>query len=98
MQCLLYRAALRQSSGLWAHIKGGNGAIAEDPGLWATGNAWAAAGMLRVWATIAHSTFAGNMACQMNDLQTWITEILNGAQGQVVRLNFTLVYPICISF
>lgn len=38
------------ASGLWVHIIGPRTA---DPGIWSTGNAWAAAGMMRVLATLA---------------------------------------------
>ncbi|KAK8853391.1 hypothetical protein IAR55_004095 [Kwoniella newhampshirensis] len=78
-QCSLYRNALRQSNGLWYHIVDGTGT--SDPNPWATGNAWAAAGMLRVWATIRWSDYASQMSSQMNDLQGWITEIFDAAQG-----------------
>ena len=62
-QCLLYRQILHTNttanahppethapvtSGLWQHIIGPGG----DHGLWSTGNAWAAAGMTRVLATL----------------------------------------------
>ncbi|KAG6855935.1 hypothetical protein H0H87_009311 [Tephrocybe sp. NHM501043] len=56
-QCHAYRDILRYNStsphgaftGLWEHILG---PVNNDPGLWSTGNAWAAAGMTRVLATI----------------------------------------------
>lgn len=63
-QCLLYRQILRANtsasarppathpvvaSGLWTHIRG---PVSNDPGIWSTGNAWAAAGMMRVLATL----------------------------------------------
>ncbi|KAJ8085190.1 hypothetical protein PM082_003982 [Marasmius tenuissimus] len=51
-QCRLYRNIL--SSGdptrLWKHII--NPSSTPDPGLWSTGNAWVAAGMTRVLATV----------------------------------------------
>ncbi|WWC72204.1 uncharacterized protein I206_106164 [Kwoniella pini CBS 10737] len=77
-QCSLYRDGLRQSNGLWAHILLGNGTY--DPNLWITGNAWAATGMLRVWATIKWSSYASDMSSQMSDLQGWIAEIFDNAQ------------------
>ncbi|KDR72687.1 hypothetical protein GALMADRAFT_252889 [Galerina marginata CBS 339.88] len=65
-QCLLYRQALQanttsitatppnthpaSASGLWTHILG---PVNMDPGIWSTGNAWAAAGAMRVLATVA---------------------------------------------
>lgn len=82
-QCSLYRDVLRvESSGLWQHILLGTGT--QDTGLWATGNAWAAQGMLRVLATIKWSQFAGAMQNEMNDLQSWTEEILRGCQRYVV--------------
>lgn len=64
-QCLLYREILQANtssspanpptthpavaSGLWTHIRG---PVSNDPGIWSTGNAWAAAGMMRVLATL----------------------------------------------
>ncbi|KIM42480.1 hypothetical protein M413DRAFT_18686 [Hebeloma cylindrosporum] len=64
-QCLLYREVLQAktvassarppsthplvASGLWTHIRG---PVNNDPGIWSTGNAWAAAGMMRVLATL----------------------------------------------
>ena len=45
-QCRLYRNYLQDSTTkLWKHIELGSG---EDENFWATGNGWAAAGMLRV--------------------------------------------------
>jgi hypothetical protein len=37
------------ASGLWTHIRG---PVINDPGIWSTGNAWAAAGMMRILATL----------------------------------------------
>ncbi|KAF8970087.1 hypothetical protein BDZ97DRAFT_1791881 [Flammula alnicola] len=64
-QCLLYRQILIANTtvssaspptthptpayGLWTHILG---PVNFDPGLWSTGNAWAAAGTMRVLATL----------------------------------------------
>ncbi|KAF9554667.1 hypothetical protein CPC08DRAFT_744441 [Agrocybe pediades] len=67
-QCLLYRDILianttsdptmpispptthsSDASGLWTHIMG---PVNDDPGIWSTGNAWAAAGTMRVLATL----------------------------------------------
>ncbi|KAF8274465.1 Six-hairpin glycosidase-like protein [Lactarius quietus] len=74
-QVQLYRSYLRDESagGLWEHIVlGANG---TDPGHWSTGNAWAAAGMLRVLGTIKSSPFSKNFKSQINDLGNWIAEI-----------------------
>lgn len=90
-QCSLYRDILRTDNGLWAHILLGNGT--HDPGLWATGNAWAAAGMLRVLATMQWSSFAGQLISQINDLRSWTTEILAATQSYVVSLIMNIGIP-----
>ena len=41
------------------------------------GNAWAAAGMLRVLGTIQHSPFPKKFKNEQKDLQKWITEIMD---------------------
>jgi rhamnogalacturonyl hydrolase YesR len=61
---------------LWRHIALGEG---TDPTHWATGNAWAAAGILRVLATIHQSGAANWMSSQQDDLVNWVREILDGA-------------------
>lgn len=79
-QCRLYRDALQDTSTkLWRHIALGTGT--SDDGLWATGNAWAAAGMLRVLATIKLSQQASAMSSQTSDLASWVGEIV-GASSQ----------------
>lgn len=89
-QCRLYRETLRQSSGLWYHILLGNGT--QDANTWLTGNAWAATGMLRVWATIQRSSLAGNFGSQLSDLGAWTQEILAASQPLVVRALFRYVH------
>ena len=88
-QVRLYREVLYDPSvKLWQHIALGNG---TDPTHWATGNAWAAAGMLRVLATIKHSHVASRMKSQQCDLEQWVGEILDGAwrfQVNVISLVF----------
>lgn len=54
-------AAAAGTAGLWRHIAGPQSA---DPGLWSTGNAWAAAGLARVLATAQRSRLAGDAAVQ----------------------------------
>ncbi|KAJ3501160.1 hypothetical protein NLJ89_g9466 [Agrocybe chaxingu] len=61
-QCQLYRAILQLDTdepykGAWRHIIGPE---SQDTGLWSTGNAWAAAGMTRVLATVNKSSFVTN--------------------------------------
>lgn len=75
-QCSLYRDNLRTSSGLWNHITFGS---SPDKKAWATGNGWAAAGMLRVAATMMHSTFASTFTSQIADLGEWTQEIVNAS-------------------
>ncbi|KDR67534.1 hypothetical protein GALMADRAFT_147078 [Galerina marginata CBS 339.88] len=98
-QCLLYRQALRanttataappkthpsSASGLWTHILG---PVNMDPGIWSTGNAWAAAGTMRVLATLvkapssllASSGGAAWTQQSMASLVQLISEILNAA-------------------
>ncbi|ODN76408.1 hypothetical protein L198_08092 [Cryptococcus wingfieldii CBS 7118] len=72
-QISLYRDALQQDNMLWNHIEGGSGTT--DAMDWATGNAWAMAGMLRVWATFYWSGFRDQLESQMSDLEDWIDEI-----------------------
>ncbi|RXW13048.1 hypothetical protein EST38_g12804, partial [Candolleomyces aberdarensis] len=64
------------NAGVWRDIAGGS--RGPDPGYWATGNAWAAAGMLRVYATIEQSEFSGGMKNQKKDLKNWVREIHRG--------------------
>jgi len=78
-QIKLYRNYLRDTvaGNLWAHIVLGNNtsAVANDPGHWSTGNGWAAAGMLRVLASIQTSTFSSAMQSEQSDLEDWVSEI-----------------------
>ncbi|KAH9172575.1 glycoside hydrolase family 105 protein [Lactarius sanguifluus] len=74
-QVKLYRSYLGDTSagGLWRHIVlGVNG---TDQGHWSTGNAWAAAGMLRVLGTLKSSSFSRNFKGQIKDLGNWVAEI-----------------------
>ncbi|KIY63982.1 Six-hairpin glycosidase [Cylindrobasidium torrendii FP15055 ss-10] len=75
-QCKLYRDILRDSDNgnLWKHIVGKSDSPA-DAGYWSTGNGWAAAGMLRVLATIQHSPYSDALSNEMEDLVAWIKEI-----------------------
>ncbi|GLB33486.1 putative glycosyl hydrolase family 88 [Lyophyllum shimeji] len=75
-QCRLYREALRDSSGLWRHVALGTW---QDNSHWATGNAWAAAGMLRVLQTLNHSSDADFFTKQQANLTEWIQEITTTA-------------------
>ena len=96
-QVKLYREVLfDQDVGLWRHIALGQG---TDPTHWATGNAWAVAGMLRVLATIQRSSAVESMTLQQIDLVCWVRETLNGVWKHQVRyflslsLSFNPKYP-----
>lgn len=74
-QIRVYRDALcphPDATKLWQHVVLGSWA---DPGHWATGNGWAAAGMLRVFRTLNQSSFAGDLTSQQQDLLTWASDI-----------------------
>jgi len=76
-QCRLYRATLKSpNTGLWQHIVLGNG---TDLTHWGTGNAWAAAGMMRVLQTITYSRVSWEFRSQYADLVRWVEEILTSA-------------------
>lgn len=75
-QVKFYREVLfDRDVGLWRHIALGHG---TDPTHWGTGNAWAAAGALRVLATIQGSSAAESMESQQRDLVHWVRETLDG--------------------
>jgi len=79
-QIRLYRQYLRDNGGLWRHVVLGPN---TDSGHWSTGNAWAAAGMLRVLGTIVNSQFADSFWNQRNDLILWISEIHGAMYGRM---------------
>lgn len=72
-QIRAYREVLSDETNLWKHIMLGSW---QDPTHWLTGNAWAAAGMMRVLQTINASSHAGEMQQQQLDLEGWIKDIL----------------------
>ncbi|KAE9405940.1 hypothetical protein BT96DRAFT_963680 [Gymnopus androsaceus JB14] len=72
-QISLYRDVLRDDDGLWKHIELGS---YQDNTHWATGNGWAAAGMLRVLETLNHSSVAIDFIEQSVNLTQWIQEII----------------------
>ncbi|KAJ7591410.1 Six-hairpin glycosidase [Mycena floridula] len=86
-QCSLYRDGLRDEVGLWRHIAQGTW---QDNTHWATGNAWAAAGMLRVLQTFNHSSQARALTSQSANLSAWIHEII-AASWQYQQENGTLL-------
>ncbi|KAG6908570.1 hypothetical protein DXG01_004128 [Tephrocybe rancida] len=74
-QIKLYRSHLQDTSAgnLWKHVL--LGASGNDEGHWSTGNAWAAAGMLRVLGTYKNSEFANTLKNEQKDLAAWTLEI-----------------------
>jgi hypothetical protein len=81
-QCGLYREVLMIESGpkkgLWKHIVGPSDLA--DEGVWSTGAAWAAYGMVRVRATISGWRPSNEtMSEELSQLDLWIGEILDGA-------------------
>ncbi|KAI0506644.1 hypothetical protein F5B22DRAFT_639035 [Xylaria bambusicola] len=80
-QCLLYRDVLivpqpADAAGLWHHIIGPQN---KDLGIWSTGNAWAAAGIAHVLATLIKSPWASALASKRESLTAAIRSILDTA-------------------
>jgi rhamnogalacturonyl hydrolase YesR len=73
-QIKLYREALRDpATNLWHHVLWGGW---EDRGFWATGQGWAAYGILRVQQTIAKSSLRPEMSQQSGELLEWAEELV----------------------
>lgn len=51
------------------------------------GNGWAAAGMLRVYATIKHSEYANTFKRELQDISNWVLEIHAGIYPHLVCSN-----------
>lgn len=89
-QCRLYREALildGPTGNLWGHIYLEDEQKWNDTGLWATGNAWAALGMIQVAATLKQSPSASQFTDQIRNLASWTKEILDGTfAARVIRL------------
>lgn len=96
-QISLYRNVLRdtKADNLWTHIVGGDSGT--DSGHWSTGNAWAAAGMLRVLGTIQHGPYAQALKSEATDLENWVGEIHDGmfqhVQPSGLFLNYADAQP-----
>ncbi|KAF8178100.1 Six-hairpin glycosidase-like protein [Mycena galopus ATCC 62051] len=83
LQCGLYREILRSPDGfgVWQHIIGPQN---QDVGFWSTSNAWAAAGMARVLATVMKAPIVASAnwrSTAIAELTEWIKEILDGAMS-----------------
>lgn len=94
-QISLYRDQLHDSNAnnLWKHVvQGGSG---EDPGHWATGNGWAAMGMLRVVGTYRASSRAGDYQDKQDSLIGWVEEIVEGMYSYTQNASSSLFrnYP-----
>lgn len=74
-QIKLYREALRDPSAgnVYLHIVWGSW---EDRAPWATGQAWALGGILRVYQTIAKSTRREELSWALADLLAWAEELV----------------------
>lgn len=87
VQISLYRSALFDADvSLWRHIYPNttdSPGYITDPYHWSTGNGWAAAGMLRVLATIKNSAFASQFQKEMADLDDWIIEVHTGMSNHL---------------
>ena len=79
LQVSLYRKYLSEPNsthGLLRHIQMGDQRT-QDAGLWSTGNAWAAWGMVRVLATMLNAGMGWDYRCE--DLRNWAVTILQSA-------------------
>ncbi|THH15899.1 hypothetical protein EW146_g4644 [Bondarzewia mesenterica] len=74
-QIQLYRNYLvdNKAGGLWKHVL--LGASGNDEGHWSTGNAWAAAGMLRVLGTMKNSPYSKSFKNEIKNLGQWTFDI-----------------------
>jgi len=96
-QCRLYRDALLldgPTGKLWGHIYSDDTKSWIDQGLWATGNAWAALGMMRVAVTIQKTQYSSGMTSQVSDLMAWVKEILDGEFAALTSENLLPDYVI----
>ncbi|KAJ8090276.1 hypothetical protein PM082_018872 [Marasmius tenuissimus] len=87
-QIRLYRSYLldKDADNLWKHVilgSGRQGFPGNDEGHWATGNGWAAAGMLRVLATIKYSDYSDSFQSEQADLISWTNEIHRGMYSHI---------------
>ncbi|KAH7564241.1 hypothetical protein BM1_01288 [Bipolaris maydis] len=89
-QCQLYCEVLGTPSGAWRHIANlsplsqlspTTERVKQDDAPWSTSNAWAAAGMARVLATLLNSPFAPHTKPQQRDLRDMIIAIVRAARA-----------------
>ena len=79
-QCLLYSEILTSESErkLWKHIIGPIWMPARDTGIWATGNGWVVAGIVRVLATAMKSPYTKSVGLEINRLLQVTFGIIDG--------------------
>ncbi|KAG8996815.1 hypothetical protein FRB93_000627 [Tulasnella sp. JGI-2019a] len=83
-QISLYRSALySKDASLWRHVYCPDDTNFNDTGHWSTGNGWAAAGMLRVLATMKNSPYSSQFKDEQSDLSDWIADIHNGMTNNI---------------
>ncbi|KAL1795109.1 hypothetical protein ACET3X_006925 [Alternaria dauci] len=80
-QCELYHEVLGTQKGYWKHIANAAGVrnVKSDDGAWCTSNAWAAAGMARVLATLRKSQYGSKTEEEQMTLLQMTQDILDGA-------------------
>lgn len=80
-QCALYGEVLVSGNGTWKHIANQDyeGNVKSDGGAWCTGNAWAAAGMSRILATLVHSPYASQTLREQDSLVNMTKSIIDAA-------------------
>ncbi|EAU81609.2 hypothetical protein CC1G_02625 [Coprinopsis cinerea okayama7 len=87
-QVRLYRSYLRDNeTGMWRHILLGESG--NDEGYWTTGNGWAAAGMLRVHATMQNSQYSNSLQEEQFALASWVAEIHEAIYPHLAKDIFT---------
>ena len=81
------------NAGAWEHIVG---PVSPDPGIWSTGNAWAAAGMARVLATVVKAPVCnqdrGWKKWAIGELSTLIQGILDAAMRSPTQNGLLINY------
>lgn len=82
---MLYSAVLCTPDGLWRHIANdpGTSDVKSDEGAWSTANAWVAAGISRVLATLAHS----HLAPQLIEEQAALRGLLQSTLDAVIMVD-----------
>jgi hypothetical protein len=77
-QVKIYREHLRDEDGLWRYKAADMGFGLQDRRHSAIGNAWAAAGIMRIIATMRRSRYTRGLNREMDELDIWMCEIFEG--------------------